>query len=217
VERIRRTAPRAKIGGIVADLGAEEGLKRVLSDLPAVDILINNLGIYEPKPFLEITDDDWRRIFDVNVLSGVRLSRAYLPGMLKQNWGRIVFISSESALNPPTEMLHYGTTKTAQLAVSRGIAELTAGTGVTSNAVLAGPTRSEGVETFVGNLAQAKHVSAQEIEAEFFKNVRPSSLLKRFETPEEIAAMVVFLSSELSSGTNGAALRVDGGVVRSIV
>src|SRR5207248_10314275 len=185
--------------------------------VPAVDILVNNLGIFEPKPFPEITDEDWLHFFEVNVLSGVRLSRFYLPQMLQKNWGRVVFISSESGLNIPVEMIHYGMTKTAQLALARGLAELTAGTGVTVNSVLPGPTRSEGVERFVQDVSKAQGTNAAGFEAEFFRTVRPSSLLKRFETPEEVAAMVVYVCSPRASATNGAALRVDGGVVRSIV
>jgi NAD(P)-dependent dehydrogenase (short-subunit alcohol dehydrogenase family) len=182
-----------------------------------VDILVNNLGIFEPKPFPEISDEDWLRFFEVNVLSGVRLSRIYLPQMLQKNWGRIVFISSESAINIPVEMVHYGVTKTAQLALARGLAESTAGTGVTVNSVMPGPTRSEGVEGFVQNLAKEQGTDAAGFEAEFFRTVRPSSLLKRFATPEEVAAMVVYVCSQRASATNGSALRVDGGVIRSIV
>ncbi|HEV3263717.1 MAG TPA: SDR family oxidoreductase, partial [Gemmataceae bacterium] len=175
------------------------------------------LGIFEAKPFAEITDQDWLRFFEVNVLSGVRLSRSYLPQMLQKNWGRIVFISSESGLNIPVEMVHYGVTKTAQIALARGLAETTAGTGVTVNSVLPGPTRSEGVGRFVQDLAKSQATDEAGIEKEFFRSVRPSSLLKRFATPEEVAAMVVYVCSPLASATNGAALRVDGGVVRSIV
>ncbi len=178
-----------------------------------MDILVNNLGIFEPKPFEEIPDEEWRRFLEVNVLSGVRLSRVYVPGMMQRNWGRIVFISSESAIQIPREMIHYGTTKTAQLAVSRGLAESCAGTGVTVNAVLPGPTRSAGVEEFVTQLSGGKPFAA--FEKEFFQSVRPSSLLKRFETPDEIASLVTFVCSPVASAINGAALRVDGGVVRS--
>ena len=183
-----------------------------------MDILVNNLGIFEAKPFPEITDEDWLRFFEVNVLSGVRLSRFYLPGMLQRNWGRIVFISSESGLNIPVEMVHYGVTKTAQIALARGLAETTAGTNVTVNSVLPGPTRSEGVEQFVQDMAKGQGGLMQaSVEKEFFRSVRPASLLKRFATPEEVAAMVVYVCSPRASATNGAALRVDGGVVRSIV
>jgi NAD(P)-dependent dehydrogenase (short-subunit alcohol dehydrogenase family) len=213
--KIRRAAPKAKLEGFAGDL-ADAGVVEVLvKKFPAVDILVNNLGIFEPKPFEQIPDADWRRFFDVNVLSGVRLSRAYLPGMKKKNWGRIVFISSESAVQIPAEMIHYGMTKTAQLAVSRGLAETCAGTGVTVNAVLPGPTRSAGVDEFVKQLSGGKPFA--EFEKEFFTSVRPSSLLKRFATTEEVANLVVYVCSPLSSATNGAALRVDGGVVRSCV
>jgi NAD(P)-dependent dehydrogenase (short-subunit alcohol dehydrogenase family) len=205
------------VRGIAADLATQAGTDALLKEFPEVDILVNNLGIFEPKPFGEITDDDWRRFFEVNVLSGVRLSRAYLPGMRQRNWGRIVFISSESGINIPAEMIHYGMTKTAQLALSRGLAETTAGTGVTVNAVLPGPTRSEGVGTFVADMARAGSKTPAEVEEEFFRTVRPSSLLRRFATTEEVAAMVVFVCSPLAAATNGAALRVDGGVVRSVI
>jgi NAD(P)-dependent dehydrogenase (short-subunit alcohol dehydrogenase family) len=178
-----------------------------------VEILVNNLGIFEPKPFEQITDADWRRFFEVNVLSGVRLSRAYFPGMLKRNWGRIIFISSESGLQIPPEMIHYGMTKTAQIAVARGMAELSAGTGVTVNSVLPGPTRSDGVDEFVKQLSGGKPFA--EFEQEFFEKIRPSSLLRRFATTEEVANLVAYVCSPLSSATNGAALRVDGGVVKS--
>jgi len=188
-------------------------VEKLVKRFPAVDILVNNLGIFEPKPFEEIPDADWIRFFEVNVLSGVRLSRAYLPKMKQKNWGRIIFISSESGIQTPVEMIHYGMTKTAQLAVSRGLAETCAGTGVTVNAVLPGPTRSDGVDEFVTKLSGGKPFA--EFEKEFFTSVRPSSLLQRFATTEEVANLVVYLSSPLSSATNGAALRVDGGVVRS--
>jgi NAD(P)-dependent dehydrogenase (short-subunit alcohol dehydrogenase family) len=217
VQSIRAERKNAQVTGIAADLGTEEGVNRLTRELEAVEILVNSLGIFEPKPFAEITDEDWLRFFEVNVLSGVRLSRFYLPKMLRKNWGRIVFISSESAINPPVEMVHYGLTKTAQLALSRGLAESTAGTGVTVNSVLPGPTRSEGVEQFLADLAKSRGLDAAQVEAEFFRVGRPSSLLKRFESPEEVAAMVVYVCSPRASATNGAALRVDGGVIRSIV
>ena len=181
---------------------------------PSVDILVNNLGIFEPKPFEQISDDDWRRFFEVNVMSGVRLSRHYIGAMKRNNWGRIIFISSESALQIPVEMIHYGMTKTAQLAISRGLAETTAGTAVTVNAVLPGPTESEGVAEFVKRLATEKGVERDEVEKEFFE--KASSILRRFATPEEIASVVAFVASPLASAINGAALRADGGVVRSI-
>jgi len=203
--------------GLTADLGTSGGVAEAIRRFPDVDILINNLGIFEPKPFEAIPDEDWFRFFEVNVLSGVRLSRYYLPRMKAAGWGRIVFISSESAVQIPAEMIHYGMTKTAQLAISRGLAETTAGTRVTVNSVLPGPTASEGVEEFVGRLAADQKTDRATVEQEFFKNIRPSSLLRRFATPEEVAALVTFVASPLSSATNGAALRVDGGVVRSII
>ncbi|HEX3684716.1 MAG TPA: SDR family oxidoreductase [Bryobacteraceae bacterium] len=205
-----------EVHGLAADLGAAEGVREATRQFPDIEILINNLGIFEPKPFEQITDEDWLRFFEVNIMSGVRLSRYYLPRMKQANWGRIVFVSSESALQIPAEMIHYGMTKTAQLAIARGLAETTAGTGVTVNSVLPGPTASEGVAQFVEGLAAAKHASAAQIERDFFEHTRPTSLLKRFETPEEIAAVVAFLASPLSSAINGAAVRADGGVVRSI-
>jgi NAD(P)-dependent dehydrogenase (short-subunit alcohol dehydrogenase family) len=216
VSQITARHPAAKVQGIAADLGTAAGCAVVTNALGEVDILVNSLGIFEPVAFEKITDEKWLKFFEVNVLSGVRLSRFYFPKMLKKNWGRIVFISSESAVNIPAEMIHYGMTKTAQVAVARGLAELTAGTGVTVNSVLAGPTRSEGVEGFLNNLASAKKVDIAALEKEFFASVRPSSLLKRFETPEEVAAMVVYLCGEPAAATNGAALRADGGVVRSV-
>ena len=214
VDAARKAAGAAH--GIAADLGTEAGARELFARFPKVDILVNNLGIFEPKAFEEIPDEDWRRFFEINVLSGVRLSRHYLPPMKERNWGRIVFISSESALQIPKEMIHYGMTKTAQLAISRGLAETTMGTAVTVNAVLPGPTASEGVTGFVESLAQAKNVDRETIERGFFKTGRPSSLIQRFATPEEVAAMVAFVCSPVASAVNGAALRVDGGVVQSI-
>jgi len=203
--------------GVAADLGTAAGVDAVIDRFPAVDILVNNLGIFEPKPFEAIGDDDWRRFFEVNVLSGVRLSRHYIGCMKEVNWGRIIFISSESALQIPVEMIHYGMTKTAQLAISRGLAETTVGTAVTVNAVLVGPTKSEGVLQFVDRLAAEKAMEPRAFEQEFFRQVRPSSILQRFTAPEEIATVVAFIASPLASAMNGAALRADGGVVRSIV
>ena len=216
IKQIKTSCPTAKLIPMVADLSKEEDFKKLEKDISSVDILVNNLGIYEVKPFLEITDEDWQRFFNINVMSGVRLSRHYLPMMLKNNWGRIIFISSESGLQIPAEMIHYGMTKSAQLAVARGIAETTAGTNVTVNSVLPGPTQSEGVMHFVENIAKEQHKTAKQIESEFFATVRPTSLLKRFITADEVAALVVYLCSPLSAGTNGTALRVDGGVVRTI-
>jgi len=217
IEQVKRAVPDAKVKGIAADLSTSEWVPALLRQLPGVDILVNNLGIFEPKPFAEIPDEDWRRFFEVNVLSGVRLSRAYLPGMLQRNWGRVVFISSESALNIPVEMIHYGVTKTAQLALARGLAETTVGTGVTVNSVLPGPTRSEGVDKFLEDLARSRGTNAAEVEADFFKTARPTSLLRRFATTDEVASMVTYVCSARASATNGAALRVDGGVVRSVI
>ena len=217
VAAIRSEVKTIKVDGIVADFSNAAGAEAVIEKLPVVNVLINNVGIFEPKPFAEIPDTDWYRFFEINVMSGVRLARHYLAGMLQQNWGRIVFISSESAVQIPPEMVHYGMTKTAQVAVARGIAESVAGTGVTVNSILPGPTESEGVGGFVEAMAKQQSKSKPAIEKEFFEHVRPSSLLKRFATVDEVAAMVTFVASELSSATNGAALRVDGGVVRAIL
>ena len=206
-----------EVEGLAADLGTANGCAGAIAKFPRLDILVNNLGIFEPKAFEQITDEDWLHIFEVNVLSGVRLSRHYLPAMRQGNWGRIVFISSESAVQPPAEMIHYGMTKTAQLAISRGLAETTAGTNVTVNTVLAGPTASEGVNVFVDKLAADQQSDRASIERDFFTHRRPTSLLKRFADPKEVAALVAFVCSPLSSATNGAALRADGGVVRSIL
>jgi NAD(P)-dependent dehydrogenase (short-subunit alcohol dehydrogenase family) len=210
---VKAAVPGAAVEGFAGDLGAAEAAAALVARWPEVDVLVNNLGIFEPKPFEEIPDEDWRRFFDVNVLSGVRLSRAYLPGMKARDWGRIVFISSESGIQIPAEMIHYGMTKTAQLAVSRGIAETCAGTGVTCNAVLPGPTKSAGLDEFVAQLGGGQ--SFEEFEKVFFKKMRPSSLLKRFATTEEVAHLVAYVCSPLASATNGSALRVDGGVVRA--
>jgi NAD(P)-dependent dehydrogenase (short-subunit alcohol dehydrogenase family) len=216
VAQLAKVVPGAKVRGVAADVSTADGCKALLAALPDVDILINNAGIFEPKEFFDIPDEDWSRFFEVNVMSGVRLSRAYMPGMLKRNWGRIVFISSESGLNIPKEMIHYGMTKTAQLAVSRGLAELTRGTAVTVNSVLPGPTMSEGVETFVKDLARQNGQSLEEAAANFVKQHRPSSLVQRFATVDEIANMVVYVSSKEAAVTNGAALRAEGGIVQTI-
>ena len=217
VAAILKASPRAKVEGIALDLATRAGADALARKLPAVDVLVNNLGIFEPKPFTAIPDEDWTRFFETNVLSGVRLSRHYLPGMLQRNWGRILFISSESGVQIPGEMIHYGVTKTAQIALARGLAETTAGTGVTVNSILPGPTGSEGVAGFVADLARARGIDAVQVEREFFRDMRPTSLLKRFATPDEVAALVAFVASPRSSATNGAALRVDGGVVRAIL
>jgi NAD(P)-dependent dehydrogenase (short-subunit alcohol dehydrogenase family) len=211
--KIREAIPAARLESFPGDLADAKAAGALVKQFPAVDILVNNLGIFEPKPFEEIPDEDWRRFFEVNVLSGVRLSRAYFPGMKQRNWGRIVFISSESGVQIPAEMVHYGMTKTAQIAVARGLAELTAGTGVTVNSVLPGPTRSDGVDEFVKKLSGGKPFA--EFEREFFEKIRPTSLIKRFATTAEVANLVTYVCSPLSSATNGAALRVDGGVVKS--
>lgn len=217
IAAIRSRVPAANVEGVAADFSRAVGAETVIAKVPAVDVLVNNVGIFEPKPFAEIPDTDWSRFFEVNVMSGVRLSRHYLPGMLRKNWGRIIFISSESAVQIPAEMVHYGMTKTAQVAVARGIAESVAGTGVTVNSVLAGPTASEGVGGFVEAMAKQQNKSKAEIEKEFFEKVRPSSLLKRFATVEEIAALATYLAGEPASATNGAAMRADGGVVKAIL
>jgi NAD(P)-dependent dehydrogenase (short-subunit alcohol dehydrogenase family) len=210
-----KSAAGGDVMGFAGDLSSASVAGKLVQQHPQVDILVNNLGIFEVKPFEEISDDEWKRFFDVNVLSGARLARLYLPYMRKRNWGRIIFISSESGLQIPAEMIHYGMTKSAQIAVARGLAEATAGTGITVNSVLPGPTRSRGVGDFVADWAAKSGKSAQTVEDEFFKTARPTSLIKRFATPEEVAAMVAFVASPLSAATNGAALRVDGGVVKS--
>jgi NAD(P)-dependent dehydrogenase (short-subunit alcohol dehydrogenase family) len=210
-----KTGTQGEVLGFAGDLSVASVADALVRKHPTVDILVNNLGIFEVRAFADITDADWQRFFDVNVLSGARLARAYLPGMLKRNWGRIIFISSESGLQIPAEMIHYGMTKAAQIAISRGLAELTAGTGVTVNSVLPGPTRSRGVGDFVVEMAVAAGTTPAAVEKEFFQTARPTSLLKRFATPEEVASMVAYVASPVSSATNGAALRVDGGVVKT--
>jgi NAD(P)-dependent dehydrogenase (short-subunit alcohol dehydrogenase family) len=214
---IAKLTPKAtgELKGFAGDLSAEEAAERIAQEHPDVEILINNLGIFEPVSFENISDDDWRRFFEVNVLSGVRLSRLYLPAMRERDWGRIVFISSESGVQIPAEMIHYGMTKTAQLAISRGLAEAVAGTGITVNSVLPGPTKSRGVGDFVEQLARREGKSFEEFEKEFFQKVRPTSLIKRFAAPNEVASLVAYIVSPLASATTGAALRVDGGVIKS--
>lgn len=216
IAKIRARHPGAKLEDMAGDLSRAETAAETIGKFPHLDILINNLGQYETKPFEEISDDDWKAMIETNFMSGVRLSRYYLPKMKDANWGRILFISSESAINIPVEMIHYGVTKTMQLALARGLAETTVGTDVTVNTILAGPTRSEGVEKFIQDVAKSRGVEAAAVEQEFFRTVRPGSLLKRFAGPDEVAALVAFVASPLSSATNGAALRVEGGVIRSI-
>lgn len=212
-DRIRAMTPQANLDGFAGDLSEPAPTAELVKRFPAVDILVNNLGIFERKAFEEIDDAEWQRFFDINVMSGVRLSRAYLPGMKQRNWGRVVFISSESGIQIPDNMIHYGMTKTAQLAISRGLAETCVGTAVTVNAVLPGPTLSDGNKSAIAKRAAGKPFA--EFEKEFFEKVRPSSLLKRYASVEEVATMVAYVCSPLSSATNGAALRVDGGVVRA--
>jgi NAD(P)-dependent dehydrogenase (short-subunit alcohol dehydrogenase family) len=216
LESLRKEIPGANLRGVAADLSNAEGASGLTAAVPKVDVLVNNAGIFEPKAFEAIDDADWFRFFETNVMSGVRLSRHYLGPMLEQDWGRIVFISSESGLQIPVEMIHYGVTKTAQIAVARGLAERCRGTGVTVNSVLPGPTRSEGVATFVTNLAAHQKITEAEMEKRFFQSARPSSLIQRFATPDEIANLIVYTASTAASATTGASLRVDGGVVRSV-
>lgn len=216
-DRIRGAVAGAKVRGVAADVGTAAGIDALIAAAPALDVLVNNAGIFAPQPFEEIADADWMRFFETNVMSGVRLARHHLPRMLARNWGRIVFVSSESAVQIPVEMIHYGMTKTAQIAVARGLAERTRGTGVTVNSVLPGPTGSEGVADFVRDLGRQQGLSEAEMEKQFFATARPSSLLQRFETPEEVANAIVYVSSAAASATNGSAIRVDGGVIRSIL
>ena len=216
IASIRADVPAAKLDALAVDLSKADAAAETIKRYPDVDILVNNLGIYQPKAFEQITDAEWSAIIETNFLSGVRLSRHYLARMKTAGWGRIIFISSESAVNIPVEMIHYGVTKTMQLALARGLAETTGGTAVTVNSVLVGPTRSEGVEKFISDMARTKNAKPRDLEKEFFLTVRPSSLLQRFATTDEVAALVAFVASPLSSAINGTALRVDGGVVRTI-
>ena len=216
-ERIRMELRGAEVTELAADLGTAEGVNKLTEQVPSADVLVNNLGIFDLKPFLEIPDSEWLRFFETNVMSGVRLTRHYLPGMLEKKWGRVIFISSESGQQIPPEMVHYGMTKSAQIAIARGIAESFAACGVTVNSILVGPTASEGAGEFVQSMAMSRGVSTVQIEREFFETARPSSLLKRFETTEEIAAIVAFVASTQSAGITGAAVRADGGVIRSIL
>jgi len=214
---IKKAHPAARLESLVSDLSKAEAAAEAARRFSSLDILVNNLGVYEPKPFEEIADADWQAIIETNFMSGVRLSRRYLPRMKATGWGRILFIASESAVNIPVEMIHYGVTKTMQVALARGLAETTTGTGVTVNSLLVGPTRSEGVGKFLNDLAKGNHQTVAEVEKQFFKTARPGSLLQRFATPDEFAALVAFVASPLSSATNGAALRVEGGLLRSIL
>ncbi|WP_435357838.1 SDR family NAD(P)-dependent oxidoreductase [Emticicia sp. SJ17W-69] len=216
ISRIKREISEATVFGIVADLTTEAGFNSVVKEVPEVDILVNNLGIYEPVDFFESKDEDWLKMFNINVLSGIRLTRLYMPKMLTNNWGRVLFISSESAIQIPTEMIHYGMSKTAQLSIANGLAQLTKGTGVTVNSILPGPTFSEGVERFIGNLAVQKNLTPKEVEHQFFAETRPLSLLQRFISPDEVASAVLYVSSQWAAATNGAAIRVDGGILKGI-
>ena len=217
LDQLRRVIPDCTVQGCAADFADADAVQHLLDNHDSIDILINNVGIFAPKPFVEITDEEWLHFFEVNVLSGVRLSRHYLPQMLDQNWGRIIFISSESGIQIPAEMVHYGTTKTAQLGVSRGLAQQTAGTNVTVNTVIPGSTRSEGSEKFISDLAQERGLSKEDVEREFFEKIRPTSLLERFATIDEVATFVTYLASPPAAANNGAALRVDGGTVSTIL
>jgi NAD(P)-dependent dehydrogenase (short-subunit alcohol dehydrogenase family) len=216
ITHIRETSPNAKIEGIAADFSKKDDIKNLIKEVGAVDILVNNVGIFVPRPFEEISDEEWSQMLDINLMSGVRLSRHFFPKMIKKNWGRIIFISSESGVQIPEEMIHYGVSKTAQIALANGLAKLTKGTSVTVNTVLPGPTMSEGASNFIANLAKHAGKSNDQIEAEFFQHARPNSLLKRFATTEEVANLVTYLCSTKSSATNGAAMRVDGGTIPTI-
>ena len=216
LDQLRRVIPDCTVQGCAADFADADAIQHLLDNHDSIDILINNVGIFAPKAFVEITDEEWLHFFEVNVLSGVRLSRHYLPRMLDQNWGRIIFISSESGIQIPAEMVHYGTTKTAQLGVSRGLAQQTAGTNVTVNTVIPGSTRSEGSEKFISDLAKERGLSKEDVEREFFEKIRPTCLLERFATIDEVATFVTYLASPLPTANNGAYLQVDGGTVSTI-
>ncbi len=211
-----RASGGAKVEGVLADAATADGAAAILKAVPSVDILVNNLGIYEMKAFADIPDEDWLKLFEVNVMSGVRLSRGYFPGMLERDWGRVIFISSESGLAIPGEMVHYGMTKSAQLAVARGMAQQTKGTGVTVNSVLPGPTRAAGIFEFLKSVSANPDGTQQEHEAEFFEKHRTASLLQRMIEPQEIASLVAYVASPLSAATNGASLKAEGGLVTTI-
>jgi NAD(P)-dependent dehydrogenase (short-subunit alcohol dehydrogenase family) len=217
INDIRSKTKDADVKGVAADFSKVDEVDALIKQIPAIDILINNVAIFEPRPFVEIPDEEWLRFYEINVLSGIRLSRHYFPLMLKKNWGRIIFISSESALNIPEEMIHYGMTKTAQLAISRGLAQLCKGTYVTVNAVLPGPTKSEGASEFIEQMSRQENKSKEAAEKDFFQTARPTSILQRFTSTEEIANLIAYVASPLSSATNGAALKADGGVARYII
>lgn len=216
IEKLSRTAPEVRVSGVVADLSTAQGAQDVVQKAPKIDILVNNVGFYRAKDFLDVSDADWEQILNLNFMSGVRLSRAYLPIMQAAGWGRIVFISSEAGVKIPREMIHYGVSKAAQIAVARGIAETTAGTNVTVNSVLVGPTRSEGVEAFIKQMVASRGVTEDQVVEEFFKTVRPTSIIRRFISPQEVAGVVTYLCSPLAAATTGAAVRIDGGVVPTI-
>jgi NAD(P)-dependent dehydrogenase (short-subunit alcohol dehydrogenase family) len=215
--KVRAAVDGAEVTGVVADLGSAEGATALIAAAPELDVLVNNVGVFVPTPFENISDEEWLRLFQTNVMSGVRLCRHHFPRMKARDWGRIIFVSSESAVQIPAEMIHYGMTKTAQIAVARGLAELSRGSGVTVNSVLPGPTHSEGVEQFVADLGRSQGLDPAAAEKQFFTHARPSSLLQRFITPEEVAAMIVYVASAAASATNGSALRADGGVIRAAV
>ncbi len=217
VKQIIDETGNTEVTGVVADFAKPEEIAALITQVPELDILINNVAIFEPKAFADITDEDWLKFYEINVLSGIRLSRAYFDKMLKKNWGRIIFISSESAIQIPEEMIHYGMTKTAQLAIARGLAELTKGTNVTVNSVLPGPTLSEGVGGFIDGLAKDQQKTKEQVEEDFFKTMRPTSIIQRFLSTDEVANMVVYLSSPLASATNGAAIRAEGGLLKGTV
>jgi NAD(P)-dependent dehydrogenase (short-subunit alcohol dehydrogenase family) len=217
VKSIIEETGNKQVSGVIADFADKAQIDKLIAQIPEVDILINNVAIFEPKAFTDISDEDWLRFYEINVLSGIRLSRAYFDKMLQKNWGRIIFISSESALQIPSEMIHYGMTKTAQLAIARGLAELTRGTNVTVNSVLPGPTLSEGVGGFIEGMAKEQQKTIEEIEEDFFKTIRPTSIIQRFLTTDEVANMITYLASPLAAATNGAAIRAEGGLLKTAV